>query len=125
MPASDLRQRTKAFALRTIKLSEALPLTRAGNVIARQVLKSGTSVGANWREACRASSKRHFTTTAEICLREADETLYWLELLAESKMVKASRLAPLIDECGQLVAIFVATVRNAKRSAASKRSKSN
>lgn len=110
-----MRVRTKAFALRTIKLANSLPMNRASDVIGRQILKSGTSVGANWREACRASSKRHFVTTTEICLREADETLYWLELLAESNLVKATRLAPLMDECNQLVAIFVTTVKRAKR----------
>jgi four helix bundle protein len=115
MPSNDLRQRTKAFALRIIKLSSALPLNREAGVIARQILKSGTSVGANWREACRASSKRHFITTAEICLREADETLYWLELLSESNLVKAKRLIALTDECNQLVAILTTTVKNAKR----------
>jgi four helix bundle protein len=115
MAGSDLRQRTKAFALRIIKLSSALPLNREADVIGRQILKSGTSIGANWREACRASSKRHFITTAEICLREADETLYWLELLTESNLVKAKRLTALLDECNQLVAILATTVKNAKR----------
>jgi len=72
---ADLRTRTKDFALRIINLSGSLPQNRAGDVLGRQILKSGTSVGANWREACRASSKRHFITITEICLREADETL--------------------------------------------------
>jgi four helix bundle protein len=121
MAESDLRQRTKAFALRTIKLTSALPRGRAGDVVGRQLLKSGTSIGANWREACRASSKRHFITTTEICLREADETLYWLELLSESNVIKASRLAPMMDECNQLVAIFATTVKNAKRALIAKK----
>jgi four helix bundle protein len=115
MSKSDLRERTKAFALRAIKLATALPGGRMGDVIGRQVLKSGTSIGSNWREACRASSKRHFVTTSEICLREADETLYWLEILSESNVVKAARLAPMMDECNQLVAIFVSTVKRAKQ----------
>jgi four helix bundle protein len=114
MSTTDLKERTKTFALRTIKLVAALPISRVGEVVGRQVLKSGTSVGANWREACRASSKRHFITTTEICLREADETLYWLELLSESDVVKPSRLNALIDECNQLVAIFASTVKRAK-----------
>jgi four helix bundle protein len=114
MSRTDLRERTKAFALRTIKLAGALPMGRAGDVIGKQLLKSGTSIGANWREACRASSKRHFVTTAEICLREADETLYWLELLSESNLVKAARLAAILDECNQLVAILVSTVKHTK-----------
>lgn len=115
MSNTDLRVRTKAFALRIMKLSAAIPASRLGDVIGRQVLKSGTSIGANWREACRASSKRHFVTTTEICLRETDETLYWLELLAESEIVKQSLLADLLDECNQLVAIYTATVVKAKR----------
>src|SRR5438105_1005470 len=115
MSSTDLRQRTKVFALRIIKLATALPKNRIGDTIGRQALKSGTSVGANWREACRASSKRHFVTTTEICLREADETLYWLELLSESSLIKPARLAPLMGECNQLVAIFAAIVKKAKR----------
>src|SRR5262245_13475738 len=115
MPVTNLRQRTKEFALRIINLASALPSSRASDVVGRQILKSGTSIGANWREACRASSKRHFVTTAEICLREADETLYWLELLAESNLLKSKRLASIIDECNQLVAILVVTIKNAKR----------
>src|SRR5438477_12352763 len=90
---ADLRQRTKSFAIRIIKLTAALPNNRFGDVIGRQLLKSGTSIGANWREATRASSKRHFITNTEICTREADETLYWLELLAESGIVKPQRLS--------------------------------
>jgi four helix bundle protein len=121
MNITDLRQRTKAFSLRVIKLANALPFTRSGDVIGRQILKSGTSIGSNWREACRASSKRHFATTAEICLREADETLYWLELLGESNLVKPARLAAIMDECDQLVAILVATVKRAKRGVPPKR----
>jgi four helix bundle protein len=116
MSGNDLRERTKAFALRAIKLANSLPMGKLGDVLGRQVLKSGTSIGANWREACRASSKRHFVTTAEICLREADETLYWLELLSESNVVKPARLVPMKDECNQLVAIFATTGNRAKQS---------
>lgn len=115
MSGIDLRQRTKAFALRAIKLANSLPIGRLGDVLGRQLLKSGTSIGANWREACRASSKRHFVTTTEICLREADETLYWLELMCESNVVKPSRLDAMRDECNQLVAIFATTVKRAKQ----------
>ena len=115
MDSDELRKRTKQFALRIIKLSASLPANRTGDVLGRQILKSGTSVGANYREGLRASSKRQFISILEISLREADETLYWLELLAESQIVKPSRLAPLIDEANQLVAIFAATIRTAKR----------
>ena len=92
-----------------------LPRNRAGDVLGRQLLKSGTSVGANYREALRASSRRHFVTTLEIAIREGEETLYWLELLAESETIKPSRLSELTRECNELVAIFTATVVSTKR----------
>lgn len=114
MNQQDLRLRTKQFALRVIKLASRLPRSREGDVLGRQLLKSGTSVGANYREALRASSKKHFISIIEISLREADETLYWLELLAESGIVNASLLNDLQDECRQLLAILIATVKTAK-----------
>jgi len=115
MDSRELRERTKRFALRIIKLAASLPAGRIGDVFGKQVLKSGTSVGANYREALRASSKRQFVTTLEIALREADETLYWLELLADSETVKPKLLHPLIDETNQLIAILTATIRTAKK----------
>ena len=115
MDSKELRKRTKGFALRIIKLAASLPANRVGDVIGRQILKSGTSVGANYREALRASSKRQFISTLEISLREADETSYWLELLAESGIVSPTRLHALADENSQLVAILAATVRTAKK----------
>ena len=115
MDREDLRQRTKAFALRIVRLVAALPRNRVGDVLGRQVLKSGTSIGANYREALRASSKKHFISTIRIVVREADETLYWLELLAESQSVKPARLADLVKECCELVAIFSKTAQTARR----------
>jgi four helix bundle protein len=115
MNRDEMRNRTKQFALRIIGLSAAIPRTREGNVLGHQLLKSGTSVGANYREALRASSSRHFVTILETALREADETDYWLELLAESAVIKPLRLAPLAKECRELIAILSATVRTAKR----------
>ena len=115
MNRDEMKARTKRFALRIIRLSAALPKSREADVLGRQVLKSGTSIGANYREAVRASSRRHFITNLEICLREGDEALYWLELLAESGIVSERRLGGLLDECNQLVAIMTATVRTAKR----------
>jgi four helix bundle protein len=115
MTRDEMKTRTKQFALRIIRLSAAMPKSREADVLGRQVLKSGTSIGANYREAVRASSRRHFITNLEICLREGDETLYWLELLAESGIMSEKRLGGLIDECNQLVAIMTATVRTAKR----------
>ncbi|MEX2171991.1 MAG: four helix bundle protein [Pirellulales bacterium] len=114
MNSDELKARTKRFALRIVKMTAALPRSRESDVIARQVLRSGTSVGANYREAVRASSKRQFISTLEICLREADETIYWLELLGESGIVSPARLTDLLDECNQIGAILTATVRTAK-----------
>jgi len=122
MDSDELRNRTKQFALRIIKLAASLSANRVGHTLGRQILKSGTSIGANYREALRASSKRHFISTLEISLREADETLYWLELLGESEIVKPGRLAALTNECNQLVAILAATIRTAKRRSPSNKS---
>jgi four helix bundle protein len=93
----------------------ALPKNRIADVIGRQMLRSGTSIGANYREAVRVTSRKHFASMMSIVLREADETLYWLELLAESGIVKSELLIDLIKECNQLVAIFAASVKTARR----------
>ena len=114
MSSDEMKQRTKLFALRIIRLSAALPKSREADVLGRQLLKSGTSIGSNYREAVRASSRRHFVSNLEICLREGDETIYWLELLAEAGIVPEKRLGDLLDECNQLVAIMTATVRTTK-----------
>jgi four helix bundle protein len=115
MDSNVLRGRTRDIALRIIKLVAALPRGPVADVIGRQIMKSGTSIGANYREALRASSSKQFISMTEISLREAEETLYWLELLAESNLLKKSRLESISDECNQLVSIFVATVRSAKQ----------
>ena len=106
--------RTKRFALRIIRLVASMPDDQIGQVIGRQVLRSGTSVGANYREATRAGSKKHFTSIMITALREADETLYWLELLAESGTISPERLSDILDECHQLVAILAASVKTAQ-----------
>jgi four helix bundle protein len=117
MNRNDMKDRTKQFALRIIRLSKAMPRNREADVLARQILKSGTSIGANYREAIRASSLRHFVTNLEICLREGEETIYWLELIGESEIMPLKRLTELVDECSQLLAILTATVRTSKRNA--------
>ena len=122
MDAAEMRQRTKDFALRVVKLVNELPKERTGEVFGRQLLKSGTSVGANYREALRASSRRHFVSTLEIACREADETLYWLELLTETGLINPARLTSLVDECQQLIAILTATIRTTKRGSNSPKS---
>jgi four helix bundle protein len=110
----DLRERTKAFALRIIRMFVALPKTEEARVIGRQVLRSGTSVGANYREAHRSRSKVEFIAKIGDCLKELDETAYWLELLTESAIVPAPKLAPLQDECHQLIAILTTVSEKTK-----------
>jgi len=111
----DLRARTKAFALRIIRLYVSLPKTTEAQVIGRQVLKSGTSVGAHYREATRARSPAEFVSKIEGGLQELEETAYWLELLIESGIVPEARLVDLCNETEELTAIFVSSAKTAKR----------
>jgi four helix bundle protein len=110
----DLRERTLEFGLRVIKMFGLLPKTDEARTIGRQVLRSGTSIGSNYREARRARSKAEFIAIAGICLKEADETSYWLEMLVRSGIVTEPKLKPLRDECDELIAIFVAIIKKAK-----------
>ena len=110
----DLGVRTKAFALQIIRLYSSLPKTTVAQVIGKQVLRSGTSVGAHYREARRAKSDADFINKIEGGLQELDETGYWLELLAESGVVAPERLRPLLDETEELIAIFVTMVKKVK-----------
>ncbi|GAB4486325.1 MAG: four helix bundle protein [Anaerolineales bacterium] len=112
--ATDLRIRTKKFALRIIKLYQSLPKSGEAQVIGKQVLRSGTSVGAQYREACRAKSPADFINKMEGSLQELDETAYWLELLIEGNIVKPELLSDLQKETDELLAIFVSSVRTAK-----------
>jgi four helix bundle protein len=112
--ATDLRTRTKKFALRIIKLYQGLPKSGEAQVIGKQLLRSGTSVGAQYREACRAKSPADFVNKMEGSLQELDETTYWLELLIESGIIKAELLADLQKEADELIAIFVSSVKTTK-----------
>lgn len=112
---SPLRGRTKAFALRVIKLYGALPKTAEGQVIGQQLLRSGTSVGANYREGSRGRSNAEMAAKFDICIQELDETAYWIELLIEAGLVAESLLAPLLDETNQLIAMFTSAVRKLRR----------
>src|SRR6266404_7783023 len=102
----DLRVRTKQFALRVIRLFSALPKRPEADVLGKQVLRSGTSVGANFREAHRARSDAEFISKLGDCLKELEETGYWLELLVDAEIVQPERLASLQDECNKLIAIL-------------------
>ena len=114
MKERDLRQRTRKFALRVIQLVEALPKTRTAEVIGKQLLRAGTSVGANYRAACRAKSTRDFIYKMGLVEEEADESLYWMELLVEAGLVKLERLQPLMVEANELIAITVASIKTAR-----------
>jgi four helix bundle protein len=97
-----------------IKLVDAMPRTPSAQVIGRQLLRSATSVGANYRAACRAQSRADFAAKLSIVVEEADETCYWLELLEESGLIKAERLAKLLKEANELLAIVIASRKTAK-----------
>src|SRR5205809_976765 len=102
MNAKDFRERTKAYALRIIRLYEALPKNGVSSVLGRQLLRSGTSVGANYRAACRAKSQADFISKLGNVEEECDETLYWLELLIDSGQIKESRVKALMKESDEL-----------------------
>lgn len=112
---NDLRTRTKSFALRIIKMYAALPKTVQAQIRGKQVLRSGTSVGANYREAYRSRSNAEFIAKIGECLKELDETQYWLELLVESCTLPMTRLSDLLDETNQLLAIFTAIAKNTRK----------
>ncbi len=114
MKEFDLKSRTKSFALRIIKLFTSLPKTAEAQVIGKQILRSGTSVGAQYREACRARSNSEFISKMASSLQELDETSYWLELLVDANFIKAEKLKSLQDEADQLIAIFVSSIKTAK-----------
>jgi four helix bundle protein len=111
---NDLKQRTKSFALQIIGLVDSLPVGRTAEVIGRQLLRSGTSVGANYRAACRAKSAADFIAKMGIVEEEADECIYWMELLAEANILPLTRLQPLMTEADELVAITVSSIKTAK-----------
>src|SRR5207302_7886845 len=115
----DLKKRTKAFALRILKLVDALPTTTAGRALTSQIVRSGTSIAANYRAACRAKSTADFIAKMGIVEEEADETLFWLELLEESDLVLAAKLTAIKQEADELIAITVASIKTARRNRAS------
>ena len=113
----DLKERLREFALRIVRMYAALPKTTEAQVLGKQVLRSGTSVGANHREATRARSTAEFIAKLGDCLKELDETDYWLDLLVASGIVSAEKMANLIDETDQLIAILTTIAKNAKTKA--------
>ena len=111
----QLRSRTKQFALRVLKMFQALPKSDEARVIGRQVLRSGTSVGANYRAVCRARSRKEFISKLAVVIEEADETVFWFELLIEGGIVPERKLTALLAEAEELLAIFAASARTAKK----------
>jgi len=115
MTSEELKFRTKKFALRVMNLIETLPNKMSGKVVANQLLRSATSAGANYRSACRSRSKVEFISKIRIVEEEADESLYWLELIKESGLVKEVRISELIEEASELTAIFTSIGKTSKQ----------
>ena len=114
MNSDDFKKRTKAFALRIIRLAESLPDTPTGRVIRNQLLRCGPSVGANYRAACRAKSKPDFIAKMGIVEEEADETIYWMEVLIEADIMKPGRIARLLNEANEILSIVVTSIKTAR-----------
>jgi len=110
---ADLKARTKQFALRMMKMVDALPRTIQGRAIAKQIIRSATSVAANYRAACRARSRAEFIAKIGIVEEEADESCFWLELIIDSGLLNEDRIRPLLSEAGELVAIMAASSKSA------------
>ncbi len=109
MDSEQLKQRTKKFALRVIRMSQALPKTPEAKVIGNQLLRSATSTAANYRAACRARSRAEFISKLGVVLEEADESLFWIELIVEAGIVAGKRMEQLRREAEELTAIFAAS----------------
>src|SRR5881394_1898769 len=111
--SADLKARTKQFALRVMKLVDSLPRTIQGRVVANQIIRSATSVAANYRAACRARSRAEFIAKIGVVEEEADETAFWLELIIDSALLTETRVRPLLTEAAELVAIMAASRKSA------------
>ena len=115
MPQSDLKGRTKRFALNIINLVEKLPQKRTTAILGNQLLRSGTSAGANYRAACRIKSTADFISKMGIVEEEVDETIYWMELLLESGLMKLNEVEDLMKEANELLSITISSIKTAKR----------
>jgi four helix bundle protein len=116
MNAQELKERTKQFALRVMRLVDALPNTPKGRAMASQLVRSGTSVAANYRASCRGRSRAEFIAKVGVVEEEADETALWLELIIADKLLPEKKIAPLLQEANELVAIMAASYISASRS---------
>jgi four helix bundle protein len=115
MDAGEFKRRTRGFALRIVQLIDMLPGGRACDVLGRQLLRSGTSVGANYRAACRARSQAEFIAKMGVVEEEADECIYWLELIQAKGMPSTLGIPQLIDEANQILSMVVASIKTARR----------
>ncbi|MCP4714334.1 MAG: four helix bundle protein [Deltaproteobacteria bacterium] len=118
MDRDDLKKRTKEFALRIIKLVDALPKNTSGRAIGNQLVRCGTSVGANYRAACRGRSKAEFVAKLGIVLEEVDESAFWLELISESALLPVKKVEGLLQEANELTAIFAKSTYTARQNKA-------
>jgi four helix bundle protein len=114
MTQEEMKMRTKQFALRVVRLVQSLPPNLVAEVLGKQLLRSGTSVGANYRAACRAKSTADFINKLSIVEEEADESVYWMELLVEGKIVKENLLENLMEEGNQILSIVVSSIKTLK-----------
>ena len=114
MNKDDFKKRTKTFALRIIRLAESLPDTPTARAIRNQIIRSGPAVGANYRAACRAKSKPDFISKMGTVEEEADETIYWMELLIDAEVVEPARIANLLGEANEIVSIVVTSINTAR-----------
>jgi four helix bundle protein len=119
MTREEMKARTKSFANRIVKLCEALPDKWIAKTLGRQLLRSGTSVGANYRAVCRAKSNADFINKLRVVEEECDESLFWMELLVENNLVKPARLNALMKEANEILSIVVASAKTARTSRAS------
>ena len=121
---NDLKERTKQFGLRVIRLVESLPKTRTADILGRQLLRSATSVGANYRAACRGRSGAEFQAKLGIVEEEADESAYWIEMLSELGLVKTNLVEPLLREANEITAIIVSSIKTSRRNSTPKKARS-
>ncbi len=121
MTAEELKERTKQFALRVMHLVDALPKSTKARAIANQIIRSGTSVAANYRAACRARSRAEFIAKIGVVEEEADETAFWLELIVADKILPNKKVFPLLNEANELVAIMASSFISARKNGTSAR----
>src|ERR1051325_2604384 len=113
MNEMEMKNRTKRFALRILKMADALPTSRSGNAIANQIIRSATSVGANYRALCRAKSRAGFINKTSVIEEEADESSFWLELIVDAGLLTTARVRPLLAEADEITAMMVASRKTA------------